>query len=425
MADTKISALTEMTTTASGDYVPIIDVSEASNANKNKRLTLATLLNKASDGSAGSPTFGFQSDSGNSGVYRSAANEVGFAVSSTYKGAFSATGFKLGTGTAAAQLHLFSNDTTDQVIIENTDTGVDTAPDLVLFRNSASPATNDNLGNLEFRGEDSAGNTHAYAQVVGGIKSTTNTGEDGILDLMSSSGGTSASRLRLYGQYVGIGESTPAYPLHLTTAVAGTALRLECSTNDASSGGDLTLFRRRGASGAGQDNDLVGTVYYRGKNDDTTPEQVDYACVEGSIVDASDGTEDGRLRMKVQTAGTITTQLTLEPTVATFANDVSIAGDVTIADAKNIVLNTTTGTKIGTATGQKLGFYNATPIVQGGAVSDINHTTSSGTLPTADGNLTIANAASPSNAELLNFCVELEAKVELLRDRLKSVGLTA
>jgi hypothetical protein len=39
-------------------------------------------------------------------------------------------------------------------------------------------------------------------------------------------------------------------------------------------------------------------------------------------------------------------------------------GDVQIADAKNLVLNTTTGTKIGTATNQKLGFWNATPVVQ-------------------------------------------------------------
>jgi hypothetical protein len=37
---------------------------------------------------------------------------------------------------------------------------------------------------------------------------------------------------------------------------------------------------------------------------------------------------------------------------------------LTIADAGNIVLATGTGTKIGTATGQKLGFYNATPVVQ-------------------------------------------------------------
>lgn len=40
------------------------------------------------------------------------------------------------------------------------------------------------------------------------------------------------------------------------------------------------------------------------------------------------------------------------------------ADNLTIADAKNILLGSTTGTKIGTATTQKLGFYNATPVIQ-------------------------------------------------------------
>lgn len=44
--------------------------------------------------------------------------------------------------------------------------------------------------------------------------------------------------------------------------------------------------------------------------------------------------------------------------------DTPTFGGLTIADAGNIVLNATTGTKIGTATGQKLGFYNATPVIQ-------------------------------------------------------------
>jgi len=39
-------------------------------------------------------------------------------------------------------------------------------------------------------------------------------------------------------------------------------------------------------------------------------------------------------------------------------------GDTTWADAVNMVFNTTTGTKIGTTTAQKIGFWNATPIVQ-------------------------------------------------------------
>lgn len=44
---------------------------------------------------------------------------------------------------------------------------------------------------------------------------------------------------------------------------------------------------------------------------------------------------------------------------------ISISGTaVTWADATTWVMGTTTGTKIGTATTQKLGFYNATPVAQ-------------------------------------------------------------
>ena len=41
-----------------------------------------------------------------------------------------------------------------------------------------------------------------------------------------------------------------------------------------------------------------------------------------------------------------------------------------LADAGHITVGTTTGTKIGTATTQKIGFYNATPVVQPTAVAD-------------------------------------------------------
>jgi len=50
---------------------------------------------------------------------------------------------------------------------------------------------------------------------------------------------------------------------------------------------------------------------------------------------------------------------------------VSINQHATMTEAKNIILGTTTGTKIGTATSQKLSFYNSTPIVQPGATTDL------------------------------------------------------
>ena len=387
MADRKISALSSLSSPATGDLLPIVDVSEAANVDKNKSITFGTLFRTLDNGSVGAPAVGFLSDTGTSGFYRTGANEVAISNNSAFTGKFTTSGFQLGDGTAAAQLHLFSTDTTDQVIIENSDAGLDTAPDLVLYRNSASPAANDNLGNIEFRGEDDGGNTHAYAQIIAQISSPTNASEDGILDLMSSSSGTVASRIRLQGSNVGVGETAPAYPLHLTTSLTGTAINSECSADDAASGGDITLYHRRGASGAGQDDDVLSTVFIRGKNDNATPQEVDYAAIQGSIVDASDTTEDGRLRLQVQTAGTLTTQL-------------------------EINANT-------------IGFFGATAAVQSTHVADLSATATTGTLPTADGTMTIADAASPTNAELLEYCRELEAKVNSLLAFASAHGLMA
>ena len=400
MADRKITALTELTAPVATDIFPVIDVSEADNANKNKKIQLTTILKNIPNGTVSAPSVGFVDDSGLTGFFRVASNEIGISANQALIGSFTTTGFQLGSGTPAAQLHLFSTDTTDQVIIENSDTGADNAPDLVLFRNSASPAANDNLANLVYRANDSAGNAHDYASIVASIETTTDGSEDGVLDIMSSASGTLASRIRLLNNKVGIGEATPLHPLHLTSTAAGIAFQIESSADDA-------------ASGAGQDNDVLSTIFYRGKNDNSTPEEVDYAAIQSVIIDASDGTEDGQLNLQVMDAGTLTTQISVD------------ADAITLGDAVNFVFNTTTGTKIGTATTQKLAFFNATPVVQQSAIANITTTASSGTLPTANGSITVANAASPTNAELLEFCIELESKLESALGILRTFGLIA
>lgn len=53
-----------------------------------------------------------------------------------------------------------------------------------------------------------------------------------------------------------------------------------------------------------------------------------------------------------------------------FATAPAFTTSITMS-AANIITDTTTGMKIGTATGQKLGFFNATPIVQVGATIDL------------------------------------------------------
>lgn len=59
-------------------------------------------------------------------------------------------------------------------------------------------------------------------------------------------------------------------------------------------------------------------------------------------------------------------------TAAVFGQDLSLtlSGNLSLP-ALNIVTDTTTGMKIATGTTQKLGFYNATPIVQPGATTDL------------------------------------------------------
>lgn len=64
------------------------------------------------------------------------------------------------------------------------------------------------------------------------------------------------------------------------------------------------------------------------------------------------------------TIGTLRSRMTLDT-----------AGLLTFADAVNLAFNDTTGTKIGTAATQKIGFWNATPVVQpttGGATSSFS-----------------------------------------------------
>jgi hypothetical protein len=385
MADRKISQLTELTAPATGDEFLVVDASESVDANKNKRVAFGTLCDNIPDGSVAAPSLGFASDSGNSGFYRSGSNEIAISISDTEKAKFTANGFQIGSGTGTAQLHTFGTAVGDDVIIENTEAGASAGPNLILYRNSASPADSDSLGTIEFRGEDDADNAQSFAEVAAGIVDASSGSEDGLLDLITTAGGTIATRVRITSDNVGIHELSPQTPLHVTGSDTD-LVRFECKNVDAASGADLTFFRNRNGA-AGQDNDVLSTVFFRGLNDAATPVEVNYAAIEGSIADASDATEDGVIKLQVQTDSTLTTQFEVS--------------------------------------GNTIGFFGATAAVQSTHVADLSATATTGTLPTADGTMTIADAASPTNAELLEYCRELEAKVNSLLAFASAHGLMA
>jgi len=106
---------------------------------------------------------------------------------------------------------------------------------------------------------------------------------------------------------------------------------------------------------------------------------------------------------------------------------------LTISDGQNIVLNTTTGTKIGTATSQKLGFYNATPVVQPTALTS-QFTTLTFTQPGSPDYAIqdLTNAGSPYGfvtsdeaQTVLKVIANLQTRVSQLETKLQSLGLLA
>lgn len=141
MADTKISALTALTganVTAADDVLAIVDTSVTTT----KKITVAELA------------------TGMSAALTSAAN------------VFTAT-----------------------QTITSTDAGSGSGPALLLYRNSASPAANDSLGAVQFRGEDSAGNTEDYAIIASQIIDPTSGSEDGRFAFQTVIAGTLANRI--------------------------------------------------------------------------------------------------------------------------------------------------------------------------------------------------------------------------------------
>ncbi len=94
--------------------------------------------------------------------------------------------------------------------------------------------------------------------------------------------------------------------------------------------------------------------------DNSAAAAVGYSLIDNIIVANTAGAESGTLRIWTRNAGTLTTWLTI-----------SNAGVFTLMDGANIAVGTTTGTRIGTTAAQKLGFFNATPIVQPANTTDL------------------------------------------------------
>jgi hypothetical protein len=251
MADRKISDLTALTTPASGDYLPIVDISEAAAASKNKRVTIESL---------------FQGIPVNVGLGTSSPSYLLDVVSTGESNVRIKSG-----STASAYLRLGT-----------------ASKDFAIYADQTSSSLN-------------------------------------FYDITAAT-----ERLRITSAgLVGLGTSSPVY---LVDAQGGRALFTDNSST-------FSVGVRNRASLAPNGNFWIGATN----------------AVSPDMVFSNNA---GNERMRLTDGGLVGIGTT------------SPGSLLHLADAGHITVGTTTGTKIGTGTTQKIGFYNATPVVQPTAVAD-------------------------------------------------------
>ncbi len=103
----------------------------------------------------------------------------------------------IGTTSPAGQLHISGDDVSNQVIIENTSADANNAPDLLLKRNSASPADNDEVGQIVFQGKNDNNQFPTLASMKVIYLDVTDTTEDAALAFELMTNGTRSEQMRL------------------------------------------------------------------------------------------------------------------------------------------------------------------------------------------------------------------------------------
>jgi hypothetical protein len=352
MADRKISDLTALTTPASGDFLPIVDISEAAAASKNKRITIEELFRGVPLGTAAAPGIAFETDP-NTGIYSLGADQLAVATNGVGRLFVNANGI---VSVVSAVNWNFPG-----LFLRRTASNIATAKQIsfLLDGDTESDTTLTNYLNIwgTYSGPPTTSSTST------GLSASFNIGAPNQFIVHTNGSQRAAidsSGRLLFGTSTSVttGSTGPA----LVQIASSLPLAVRRNENTASASA-IVLGKNRGSEGTFiivQNNDQVGQIRF------AASDGTDLETVAASItaeVDGIPGANDmpGRLVFSVTSNGAASPTERLR---------ITSAGVLQVADAGNITVGTTTGTKIGTATTQKLGFYNATPVVQPTAVAD-------------------------------------------------------
>jgi len=247
-------------------------------------------------------------------------------------------------------------DGTGQVVIQKTDDGATANPVLEFQRTSASPATDDLLGNIAFKGNDSAGNLDTYASIEGRIGRTNSGSERGLINFNALNNGSNEVVMTMgrNGLFMGAGNvvafeksdgsdvftsltiTDPSSDRTITFPDATGTVMLDSDSSftnnltvtkadDGAAQGPEFILTRTSASPAA--SDLLGSIVFKGQ--DSAGNTDTYAEITGEIERTNSGSERGRIDFDVVANGSMETIATFNRNGLFFGagNKIALNGD--------------------------------------------------------------------------------------------------
>ena len=267
------------------------------------------------------------------------------------------------TGTTAT---FTTTDNSTNISLVCTDADANVGPVLDLYRNSASPADNDRIGSVSFRGRNDNSQDVDYAVFDVFATDVSDGSEDVEFDIRTIKGGTETSSVTFLGSEtvfnqastdldfrvesdnsthmlfvdasadaIGIRKNDPSYgldvgvPMRIITSDNTSQLVLESTDNDANKGPVIDFFRN---SANPADSDAMGRINFQGNDDGGNA--TTYATIRSSISDASNGSEDGQLTFHTLVGGSDSQRFGIFRT-ATIINQDAADVDLRVEGAAN------------------------------------------------------------------------------------------
>ena len=261
-----------------------------------------------------------------------ATNDAGVDIRHNHitKLATTSTGIDITGGFAAtAASTITSSSAGDLLTLKSTNAGAEAGPNLVLFRDSASPANDDVIGRIRFEGDDNEGNKTVYAQLTSQIiDKGSSGGEDSTFQMEVFNNGAVRNIMHVKGATNGlpevvfnessqdvnfriesdgndnmlfvdggnnsvhIGSGTVESSDVFAVYSSGTSTPVRIVNTNANSVAPSVIFQKNSSSPA--DDDEIGLINFIGQ-DDAGNANV-YAQMVVVSTDVSNGSENGKIQ---------------------------------------------------------------------------------------------------------------------------------